>query len=76
MRDEAITDAPRPAGTVMTVGEETVDAGDARKMELWLRKCYKRRRLSTFREAHGKARGSKWTQARTGLVIGRLSPAA
>jgi hypothetical protein len=31
MRDEAITDAPRPAGTVMTVGEEIVDAGDARK---------------------------------------------
>lgn len=37
MCDEAITDAPRPAGTVMTVVEESGDAGDARKRIWWLR---------------------------------------
>ena len=39
--DEAITDAPRPAGTVRTVGEESGDTGDARKRDSWLRMCYK-----------------------------------
>jgi hypothetical protein len=61
-------DSPRPAGTVMTVEEEVVDAGEVREKDLWLRNCYKE---GDFHDQG--APGAFVDQALAGFLIGRPS---